>query len=93
MRSSKCGDQIRLVTFARSSLLSRKGKYTKMIPEIGVMVGGYIVTRMVAMLGSGANVVAQIFAVITILVALVVCWDLLLRGLPELTEQLPQRSP
>jgi hypothetical protein len=60
-----------------------------MIPEIGVMIGAYIVTRMVAMLGSGANIVAQVFAVITILVALVVCWDLLQPGLaPEQPERL-----
>jgi hypothetical protein len=54
-----------------------------MIREIGLMISAYIVTRMMAMLGSGANIAAKIFAVITILVALVVCSDLLLRGLPQ----------
>ena len=71
-----------------------------MVPDIGILIAAYVFTRMVALLGtpitskSGFNgvaqVAAQIFAGLTLIVALVVGIDLLLRGttglsLPELT--------
>ena len=59
-----------------------------MIPDIGVMIAAYIVTRMVALLGqpqSQANLVAKVLAVITILVALVCGFDVALRGLTKQT--------
>jgi hypothetical protein len=44
-----------------------------MIPEIGLMIGAYVVTRMVAQFGSTVNPIAQALGVITILVTLFVC--------------------
>ena len=58
-----------------------------MIPEIGIMVGAYIITRCVGLLGS-ANPVAQILAVITVLIAGFIRYDLILSGLPDAMEQL-----
>lgn len=54
-----------------------------MIPEIGVMIGAYIVTRMLShILKTNSNLhwLSASFAVVTILITLVVCYDLLLRG-------------
>lgn len=54
-----------------------------MIPEIGVMVGLYIVTRMAALLGQPseqANAVAKILAALTIVVTVIFAADLLVRG-------------
>ena len=54
-----------------------------MIPEIGVMVGAYIVTRMLELIvgpNSRAAVITRAFAIVTILVSLVVIADLALRG-------------
>ncbi len=52
-----------------------------MIPEIGIMVGLYIVTRMLLVLhGSSATRAARVLAFITVLVSLVVMADLALRG-------------
>jgi cytochrome b561 len=54
-----------------------------MLPDIGLMIAAYIVTRMVALLGQPrpqANPVAKVFAAITILVAVVCALDLVLRG-------------
>jgi hypothetical protein len=49
-----------------------------MIPDIGLMVAAYIVTRMVRILASQSETrVAQVFAVVTILVAIVVSIDLI----------------
>lgn len=43
-----------------------------MIPTIGIMIGAYIFTRMAELLGSKeAGIVVKIFAVITLLVAVV----------------------
>jgi hypothetical protein len=56
-----------------------------MRPDIGLMIAAYIVTQMVLLLGQPrpqAHPVAQVFAVITILVALVCALDLALRGVP-----------
>jgi hypothetical protein len=55
-----------------------------MIPDIGLMVAAYIITRLTAMLGrpnESVNVVAKVFAIITILVTLVCVVDLLGHGL------------
>ena len=54
-----------------------------MIPDIGLMIGAYIVTRMVALLGqpwSHANIVAKILAALTIIVTVICTGDLLMHG-------------
>ena len=52
-----------------------------MIPTIGLMIGMYIFARMVELLGlKDRGVVTKIFAVVTMLVALVSMADLLLSG-------------
>jgi hypothetical protein len=54
-----------------------------MIPDIGVMIGAYIVTRMAALLGQPsphANIGAKILAVLTIIVTVFCTGDLLLHG-------------
>jgi hypothetical protein len=70
-----------------------------MIPEIGVMLAAYIVTRMLALIVTRndatsqvlqfGQIIAKIFAGVTIIVAVIVAIDLALRGtagvsLPEL---------
>jgi hypothetical protein len=71
-----------------------------MIPEIGLMVGLYIITRMVQLLltssahGSGVERATKGFAFVTRLVTVVVVMDLIIRGttgislkgIPELTK-------
>jgi hypothetical protein len=54
-----------------------------MIPDIGVMIAAYIFTRMAALLGQpspNANVLAKVFAVITMIVATLIAFDLIARG-------------
>ncbi len=52
-----------------------------MIQAIGLMVGAYILTRMVDMLGKGdVSVIAKIFSVATILVVLFGCFVLIFGG-------------
>jgi hypothetical protein len=54
-----------------------------MIPEVGVMVGLYIVTRMVEMMGGNSRygvVASKTFGAITVIVALLVMGDLFTRG-------------
>ncbi len=54
-----------------------------MIPDIGLMVGAYIVTRMVEIMAGESKVgksVTRILAALTVLVAVVCLADLLLRG-------------
>lgn len=55
-----------------------------MIPDIGLMIGLYIITRMISFLTRKKerkeNIVVLIFACITILVSIVVMTDLFLRG-------------
>jgi hypothetical protein len=54
-----------------------------LIPDIGVMIAAYIITRMAALLGQPspeANVISKILAAITILVALFVSIDLVATG-------------
>jgi len=59
-----------------------------MIPDIGLMVGAYVVTRMVSFLtrkGDRAeSVVVKVLAVITVLVTVICVADLLMRGQPTL---------
>lgn len=52
-----------------------------MILAIGLMVGAYIVTRMTATLTRpGTSKVVKVLSIITIVVALVACLDLLTSG-------------
>lgn len=52
-----------------------------MIPAIGLMMGAYILTRMVDMLGKGdVSVIAKLFSVATILVVLFGCFVLIFGG-------------
>ena len=51
-----------------------------MIPEIGVMVGLYIVTRMGEMMVPKTSVAVRISAVVTTMVAMLVMVDLFTRG-------------
>ena len=54
-----------------------------MIPDIGVMIAAYIVTRMTALLGPPspqANIVARILAVVTIIITVFCTVDLVSHG-------------
>ncbi len=54
-----------------------------MIPDIGVMIAAYIVTRMVALIGQPnphVNIVTKILAVLTIIVTVLCTGDLLTHG-------------
>jgi hypothetical protein len=56
-----------------------------MIPNIGIIIAAYVVTRMVALLGQSgphANIVAKVFAVITIVITIICALDLMIRQLP-----------
>ena len=59
-----------------------------MIPDIGLMIGVYIITRMVSFLlrseGRAEPVVVKFLAVVTILVTLVCVADLMMTGQPTL---------
>jgi hypothetical protein len=55
-----------------------------MIPDIGIMIAAYIVTRMAALLGQPtpqANVASKILAVLTIIVTIVCGFDLIVHGI------------
>ena len=66
---------------------SQKGKDNTMIPDIGLMVGAYIITRMTELLGSEANVITKVFAVFTLLLTAIALFDLM-AGSPSI-EPLP----
>lgn len=55
-----------------------------MIPDIGVMIGVYIITRMLSFLTRreprAESLLVKVFAAITILVTLLMILDLLIRG-------------
>ncbi len=55
-----------------------------MIPDIGLMVGAYVVTRMVSFLTRKGNnaesVVVKVLAAVTIVVVAICVADLLMRG-------------
>jgi len=55
-----------------------------MIPDIGLMVGAYIFTRMVSVLTRKGDreesVLVRVFAGITVLVTVICIWDLLMSG-------------
>jgi len=57
-----------------------------MIPDIGIMVGLYVITRMLSLLfrkdARAESVAVKIFAVITILATILSLGDLLTRGTP-----------
>lgn len=53
-----------------------------MLPDIGIMVGLYIITRMLYLVKKNDSVLVRIFAVITIIAAVLCTLDLLLRGVP-----------
>lgn len=57
-----------------------------MIPDIGLMIGVYIITRMVSFLtrreDRAESVIVKFLAVITILVTVICLADLLMRGQP-----------
>jgi hypothetical protein len=54
------------------------------IPDIGLMIGFYIITRMISFLTRkepmAENLVVKVFAVITLFVTMIALLDLLLRG-------------
>jgi hypothetical protein len=55
------------------------------IPDIGIIIAAYVVTRMAALLGQPreqANIVAKVLAAITIVVTLFCALDLAIRGSP-----------
>lgn len=57
-----------------------------MIPEIGLMVGFYIVTRSLSFLfrkNPNESIAVRIFAILTILITVLVIADLFLRSLPD----------
>lgn len=43
-----------------------------MIPSIGLMIGAYIITRMVELLGNEGRLITKILSVITIIIAVLV---------------------
>jgi hypothetical protein len=57
-----------------------------MIPEIGLMIGAYIITRMIAAVappeknGMAAQLIVTVFATCTILITAFVMYDLFTRG-------------
>jgi hypothetical protein len=54
-----------------------------MIPDIGLMIAAYVITRLTAMLGqplAETNVIAKIFCVIAIVITVVSTGDLLQHG-------------
>lgn len=51
-----------------------------MIPDIGIMIGAYILTRMVEMVTSDAHWFARFLAVITIVITLISVVDLLAKS-------------
>ena len=56
-----------------------------MIPDIGIIIAAYVITRMAELVGSrDAPLMARIFAVVTVLVTLAAGVDLLARGLPAI---------
>jgi hypothetical protein len=53
-----------------------------MIPEIGFMVGCYIITKLAYISGrQEATTPVKIFSMITVVVTMLVCADLFIRGL------------
>lgn len=51
-----------------------------MLPDIGIMVGCYIITRMTSMITRDETKIVKVFSGITIIVAIVMTLDLALRG-------------
>jgi hypothetical protein len=61
-----------------------------MIVEIGIMVGAYIITRMISFVTRtgerSESILTKIFAVLTVLVTVIIVADLLLRGVTSTAE-------
>ena len=51
-----------------------------MLPDIGIMVGCYIITRMTSMISREEPKIVKIFSGITIAVAILMTLDLAMRG-------------
>ena len=51
-----------------------------MIPDIGIMIGFYIVSRMLELISSSDKMLIKLMAVVTILVSVIGLLDLFLRG-------------
>ncbi len=51
-----------------------------MLPDIGIMVGCYIITRMTSMISKEETKAVKIFSGITIAVAIIMTLDLAMRG-------------
>lgn len=51
-----------------------------MLPDIGIMIGCYIVTRMTSLLNKEEPKIVKIFSGITIAVAIIMTLDLIMRG-------------
>lgn len=52
-----------------------------MIPDIGVMIAAYVITRLVAMIGrKDVNIPAQLLAILAIVVTAIACFDLIISG-------------
>ena len=51
-----------------------------MIPDIGLMIGAYISTRMADLTNSSSSKVIRVFAALTMVVTVLVVFDLLMRG-------------
>ena len=56
-------------------------KVKHMIPDIGVMIAAYIITRMIQMIGLPRER-TKVFATLTIVVTVICTFDLLVRGTP-----------
>ena len=62
----------------------------RMIPEIGLMIGGYIFARLLSLATrSGENVAVKIFALLGMLGAVGICMDLLFRSGTSSVPKLP----
>lgn len=51
-----------------------------MIPDIGLMIGAYIFTRMADLANSSSSKMIRVFAALTMVVTVLVVLDLLMRG-------------
>lgn len=54
-----------------------------MLPDIGLMIGFYIITRMLSLFKNDKSVVIRIFSIITIIIAIICTLDLFCTGLPK----------
>ena len=53
-----------------------------MIPDIGFMIGCYIITKMISLIGRKEEYgITKVFSVITIIITIICVFDLLAKGL------------